>query len=83
VVNLPTILALAAAAGERGSIRFLEFFAANRNPQKSWPYDSDHQRGHQTEGIPVSVEKAETEAISSAEPEVRIHLPPAKSLTRT
>jgi hypothetical protein len=39
--------------------------------------------GHQTEGIPVSVEKAETEAISSAEPEVRIHLPPAETLLRT
>jgi hypothetical protein len=84
---VPNLPAVAAAAGERASIRFLEFFAANiRNPQRSRPHgrDRDRQAGHseagrQTEGRPVSVEEVETEAISSAELNVRIHSAPAKS----
>ena len=41
-ISSPGLPALVAAAGERASVRFLEFFAANiRNPQRSRPYGSD------------------------------------------
>ena len=86
VVNSPTIPALARrgwrASASSSSSRPIS--AARRDQGRTAVImigrRGTRSAGHQTEGTPVSVGKAETEAISSAELEVRIRLPPAVSL---